>query len=191
VQSKVGAAVGSAVGSPVSSRAGSAVASVGRSAVGSPAGSPATAPTTTAFGVGASTVAGRKPAGASATSPATVASGSAAFPARTTVVAQPAESILLPSEQHAGSWTTSRFTIGVGTWELAWQYQCSETREGPALQVLSAAVGSSSLVEVLVRYPLSGSGVQQYQQNVPVDVTLQVEADESCTSTLKAVEQRP
>ncbi|HTW98277.1 MAG TPA: hypothetical protein VMD59_05835 [Acidimicrobiales bacterium] len=123
------------------------------------------------------------------TAPAT-SSPASSVPATTLPpAASSSEIVLLPAEEHAGSWTTSRFTVGVGIWELAYQYQCTEVREGPAFQVLSASSGSTALGEVLERYPLSGSGIERFQQNVPVDLTLQVEADESCTSSLKAIEQ--
>ncbi len=149
----VGMAINGSTGSASGASSGSG--SGGGYKLPAPAGSPTTTPTTTAAGKGSTASTGStqsspttttagSTAGASAstTTPTSGAAGAAASP--TTTVAVGPATILVPSTQQTGNWTSPAFTIAAGTWNIGWAFQCAPAPTGtPAFQIFVVAAGSS------------------------------------------------
>jgi hypothetical protein len=118
---------------PPSGSATTTTAGAGSSTSTTVASSAQSAPTTTAAGSSAAS---------SASTTTTVAGGAASSPS-TTVAVGPA-TVLVPSTQQTGNWTSPAFTIAGGTWDIGWAFQCAPAPTGaPAFQIFVVATGAS------------------------------------------------
>ncbi len=100
------------------------------------AGASAASPTTTAAGAATTTTA----AGDTTT---TVAGAGAT--ATTAPVAVGPATVLVPTTQQTGNWTSPAFTIAGGTWNIGWAFQCAPAPTGgPSFQIFAVTNGSAA-----------------------------------------------
>jgi hypothetical protein len=107
---------------------------------GSPRGAAGSATTTTAAGGSTATTAG---GGSTSTTAAGGAAATGSSTTTSTVVAGPA-TVLVPSTQQSGSWTSPAFTIAAGTWNIGWAFQCVPVPSAtPTFQIFVVNSGAS------------------------------------------------
>ena len=100
-----------------------------------PAGSSSAVTTTP----GAASVTTQAPASSGATSPSTTSA-----PTTTTTLGT-AQVLLGPTPETHGNWTSSPFTIGGGTWNIGWAFQCTPAPvSGPSFQVFVVPAGGKA-----------------------------------------------
>jgi len=88
--------------------------------------------------------------------------------------------VLLPPTQSKGNWTSSPFTVGGGTWNIGWAYQCAPApASGPAFQIYVTAPGASASGTPAVSQT-GASGQQVTAQSAAGTDVLQVQAPSSC-----------
>jgi len=131
---------------------------------------------TTAPGVGSATT--QAPATSGATSPAS-----------TTVTTAPSaatpQTLLGPTPQSHGNWTSPAFTVGSGTWNIGWAFRCTPVpASGPSFQVFVVPSGGTAGSTPAINES-GASGQSITAQTSTGSQELQVTAPASCVWLLK------
>jgi hypothetical protein len=101
-----------------------------------------------------------------------------------TIVAGTVTVILGPFQSH-GNWTSPSFTIGSGTWNIGWAFQCTPPpAAGPSFQVFVVSTGGSPSGAPVVS-GTGGSGQSVTSQTSAGSEQLVVEAGASCVWAVK------
>lgn len=104
---------------------------------------PAAAGSSTPAAGAQSTATSTAAAGASTTTTTAPAAAGAAGTPSTTVATGPA-TILIPSTQLAGNWTSTAFTIASGTWNIGWAFQCTPAPAAtPTFEIFAVPAGTA------------------------------------------------
>ncbi len=137
---------GSASGDPAASGSGSSSYKLGPPpsstvpAAGSASAAGANSSTTTTAAGSTTTTA---PSGSTATTVA--GAGAASATATTAPVAVGPATVLVPTTQQTGNWTSPAFTIAGGTWNIGWAFQCAPAPSGgPSFQIFAVTNGSTA-----------------------------------------------
>lgn len=145
----------------------------------------------TSAGATPTTVSTPTTAAGAGTSPSTTApsgstsstTGSSSTSSSTSVAGQSV--VLLPARQATGNWTSPTFTVGGGTWNIGWAYECTPApAAGPGFRVFVIPQGGSAgATPAVSETPASGSGVTP--QTTAGAQELEVEAPPTCTWAVK------
>jgi hypothetical protein len=93
--------------------------------------------------------------------------------------------VLVGPFQSHGNWTSPQFTIGGGTWNIGWAFQCTPAPvAGPAFQVFVVADGASPTGTPAVS-ETGGSGQSVTAQSTSGSQQLVVQAGANCEWAVK------
>ena len=92
--------------------------------------------------------------------------------------------VLLPEDQASGNATTASFTVGGGTWNIGWAYQCTPPASGPAFEVFVVpANGTPGSTPAVTGTAASGQSVTP--QTSTGSQKLVIEAPSGCRWVVK------
>jgi hypothetical protein len=96
-----------------------------------------------------------------------------------------AQTLLGPTPQLHGNWTSSAFTVGSGSWSIGWAFQCSPApASGPSFQVFVVPAGAKAGSTPAVNES-GASGQSVTSQASTGSQVLQVTAPASCVWIVK------